>query len=142
MTTIVYHKGVIAADSRTSAEYTITNDDTDKIRKVEGVFFAFTGNCSDEPDLISAYFGRDYNKDSNVGAFIYDGNRVYISGIGQNSAFWKTDISDKSYAIGSGSDHAWTAVDMGCSAIEAVKMAMKRDVSTGGKVKTLKVVIK
>jgi hypothetical protein len=39
--------------------------------------------------------------------------------------------------LGSGSDHAMTALDMGATAAESVKMAKTRDISIGGVVRTL-----
>ena len=44
---------------------------------------------------------------------------------------------DHQYAIGSGSNNAITAMDMGATAAEAVEMAKKRDTGTGGLVRTL-----
>jgi hypothetical protein len=35
-------------------------------------------------------------------------------------------------AIGSGHKHAITALDLGCSAVEAIRMTIKRDACTGG----------
>ncbi len=40
-------------------------------------------------------------------------------------------------AIGSGSAYALAAMDMGASAEEAVRAAMKRDIYTGGTVRTI-----
>jgi len=42
---------------------------------------------------------------------------------------------DKVYSIGSGSDHALTAMDMGATAEKAVEMAMQRDICTGGRIR-------
>ncbi|GAI22667.1 unnamed protein product, partial [marine sediment metagenome] len=42
-------------------------------------------------------------------------------------------------AIGSGSAYALAAMDMGASAEEAVRAAMKRDIYTGGKVRTMRI---
>lgn len=42
-------------------------------------------------------------------------------------------------AAGSGQDHAITALDLGLSAKKAVKMAIKRNPSSGGKVRVFKV---
>lgn len=42
-------------------------------------------------------------------------------------------------AIGSGMYYALTAMDCGCSAEEAVKMAAKRDVNTGGEIRIFKI---
>lgn len=43
-----------------------------------------------------------------------------------------------SFAIGSGAKHALTAMDLGLDAKEAVKMAMKRDIYTGGRIRTFR----
>lgn len=43
------------------------------------------------------------------------------------------------YAIGSGEEYAMGAMLAGCSALEAVKIAAKLDVYTGGPVRTLTV---
>ena len=52
--------------------------------------------------------------------------------------FWKSPIpAGAIYAIGSGADHAITAMDMGASAIGAVEMAAKRDTGTGGIIRKL-----
>jgi hypothetical protein len=42
---------------------------------------------------------------------------------------------DSVYAIGCGSDHAITAMDMGATAYQAVQMAAKRDTGTGGTIR-------
>lgn len=44
---------------------------------------------------------------------------------------------DRPFAIGSGRDFALAAMDMGASAKEAVEAAAKRDVYTGGTIRTL-----
>jgi hypothetical protein len=42
-------------------------------------------------------------------------------------------------AAGSGSRFAFTAMDMGATAKQAIQMAMKRDTGTGGKIHVFKV---
>ena len=57
----------------------------------------------------------------------------YQDGVINSSLECDTTLS---YSIGSGSDHALTAMDMGGSATKAVEMAKLRDVNTGGHVRT------
>tara|TARA_R110000796_G_scaffold143647_3_gene260326 strand:- start:411 stop:617 length:207 start_codon:yes stop_codon:yes gene_type:complete len=50
---------------------------------------------------------------------------------------FKTPESLKScIALGSGADHAYTAMDCGLSAKEAVKKAAYRDCGTGGRIRS------
>lgn len=44
---------------------------------------------------------------------------------------------ERPFAIGSGRDFALAAMDMGATAKEAVEMAAKRDVYTGGTIRTV-----
>ena len=52
--------------------------------------------------------------------------------------YHKAPVGNIPYAIGSGADHAFTAMDCGCSAKEAVQMAVKRDTCTGGRIRSFK----
>ena len=59
-----------------------------------------------------------------------------MSKAGANEAFWKFEMDkNKIYSIGSGSDHALTAMDMGATAEKAVEMAAQRDICTGGRIR-------
>lgn len=125
MTTIVYRDGVIAVDSRSTAGGTITNDGRDKSRIENGVLFVTCGTAGDQDEIINAYNGDKFDNTAEIGALISDKGKVYVAGINKDDGFWKLDITDQYYSIGSGSDHAWTALDLGCTAAEAVKMAIK-----------------
>jgi len=58
---------------------------------------------------------------------------------GHREMFWLEPVALKvPRAFGSGELHALTAMDMGASAKEAVGMAAKRDIYTGGKINTFK----
>ncbi|MNI98876.1 hypothetical protein D3C73_1578140 [compost metagenome] len=48
-------------------------------------------------------------------------------------------MRDRPYAIGSGTPYAFAAMDMGASAEKAVEMAARRDTSTGGTIRTLRI---
>ncbi len=73
-----------------------------------------------------------------VSALIYDGN-LWEASFCPETGFWKAPVSPKEpRTLGSGGCYALTAMDMGATAKEAVKMAMKRDTGTGGRVRTYK----
>jgi 20S proteasome alpha/beta subunit len=137
MTTIAYKDGVIAYDSRITRGNIIDYDDYEKLVETQGVKFILTGATGDFPRLISAYFGSpEKNVDANALAF--DGETIWQVGHNDTDGLWKAAIRlDRSYAIGSGTAHALTAMDLGATAAEAVEMAKKRDTSTGGQVRLL-----
>jgi ATP-dependent protease HslVU (ClpYQ) peptidase subunit len=139
MTTIAYKDGIIAYDGRVTAGSAITYDDYDKCVEREGVRFVLSGFVCDYHRLIDAYFGEELTN-IGAGALVVDAEGVWNIGHNDGEGVWKSPvIQDKPYAIGSGSDHAYTAMDMGASAYQAVEMAMKRDSCTGGKIRTLTV---
>lgn len=56
------------------------------------------------------------------------------------AGIWKQELDPANPdAIGSGAAYALAAMDMGASAEDAVRAAMKRDIYTGGKVRAMKV---
>ena len=139
MTTIAYKDGIIAYDGRITRSHQIVYDDFDKCLDRDGVKFVCSGSTADFEGLISAYFGGEAPNCSAVALVVADGG-VWHSAVDENSGFWKAPlIMDRPYAIGSGSEYALTAMDMGASAYQAVEMAMKRDSCTGGKIRTLTV---
>ena len=139
MTTIAYKGGVIAYDSRATRGELISCDDVEKMRVVDGAHFFISGYVCLEDDFISAWFGADIkNNDENVGAIAYDKDGVWLAGLDESGLFKQKLNYDT--AIGSGTAYAITAMDMGASAKQAVKMAAKRDTNTGGKIRTFKMV--
>lgn len=140
MTTVAYKDGVVAFDSRQTAGNTILDDDFDKRRARDGVSFFISGKTGDVPKLMDAWFGAKVEGPVDVTALVVEGGELWLCSWTDGDGLWKVRLPlDKPYSIGSGQDHAWTAMDLGCTAAQAVKMAMKRDVSTGGKVRTFKI---
>ena len=74
-----------------------------------------------------------------MSAFIVDQGRVYLAGIDSEKGLLWTLEATRPAATGSGMDHAITAMDCGLSAKDAVRMAIKRDAGSGGRVRTFKV---
>lgn len=138
MTTIAYKDGVIAYDSQITSGNTITYDDYQKCHEVKGVRFFMCGKTCDYAALQDAYFGAAVTKEVDASAIVADSDGLWCVGAGVQEGFWKSPIMlDSIYAIGSGADHAITAMDMGDTAYQAVQMAAKRDTGTGGTIHTV-----
>lgn len=136
MTTIAYKDGVIACDSRVSSHGTIQYDDFDKSKCVDGVKFFFSGSLCDTDSLIKCWFGGASVKELDAWALVFDGCSLWLATHTEKDGLCKTPLMlDRPYAIGSGSTHAFTAMDMGATAEEAVHLSAKRDTATGGTVK-------
>jgi 20S proteasome alpha/beta subunit len=140
MTTIAYRDGIVAYDSRLTSDITIVDNNYNKCRIVNEVRFFFTGCASDYDRFIKAYFDES-DSDADVNVILVDNKRIYRSGTSSEHKIWKIDITNMICSIGSGCDHALTAMDLGCTAAEAVRMAKKRDTCTGGRVRVFKVKI-
>jgi len=144
MTTIAYKDGIIAYDSRATRSNTIISDKANKKEIINGVVFIYCGATCDFENFVKCYFNKEIpSSPIEVSAYVLDKNysRLYCVGIEQEDKYifkipMPFDIPD---AMGSGEAYALTAMDMGCSAKEAVKWAMKRDFNTGGKINTLNV---
>lgn len=137
MTTIVYcHKTKqIACDSRSTVGCTIESDETDKFIFLNDEMWFFCGSRADNQKLIDMH-----NEDrpvSYVECFAIVANtkgvfcRIYDT---EKNKYMPYELTC-SWAVGSGTDHALTALDMGGSVKRAVEMAIKRDCYTGGKIK-------
>lgn len=140
MTTIVYRDGVIAYDSRKTAGGTITSDCHDKHESRGGVHFFFAGSVCDREDFIAGYLSGENVRPMDCGAITIQEGSVYSSGVLDDGRIWKCPI-DKGdcYAMGSGQEFAWGAMEMGATAVEAVEAAKRRDVYSGGEVRVFEV---
>ncbi len=139
MTTIAYnHKDKeIAFDSRISRGETVISDTFRKdITNSDGVVFVLAGITSD-CYLVAECYPTAPNKDVRAYGFVIDSGVVKWITFDDNGI----NITEVEYneAAGSGQDHALTAMDLGCSAKDAVKMAIKRDVYSGGRIRVIKV---
>ncbi|WP_122863859.1 proteasome subunit beta [Pseudomonas viridiflava] len=138
MTTIAYKDGVIAYDSRQTRGGAIVSDDCLKCEIVNGVSFFLSGCVCDEQALIAAYFGTPSKDPVECSGFVVDNGKLMMVGHDDKTGIWKQPLDPANAdAIGSGSAYALAAMDMGASADEAVRAAMKRDIYTGGTVRTM-----
>jgi len=142
MTTIAYKDGIVARDSRsTDPSGFIVSDKKEKMRIRDGIIFFCTGYTSHIEKLIAVYFGEEPNSSESIdaSALVIDGDSFYVIGADENGIFKNTCEKNEMYAGGSGGDIAMGAMEMGASARAAVKIAMRRDSKTGGKIKVFKV---
>lgn len=143
MTCIAYKDGIVAVDSRMSdGNGGIAFDDCDKSRTQGGVKFFFAGDAADVEEFLEYYTTgqrRDCNP-LNLEALIAEDGQVFVAGVNEDGILWRFAVPKGEYtALGHGTPHAITAMDLGCSAKEAVRMAAKRDTTVGGRIRTHKV---
>lgn len=136
MTTIVYcHESKkIAIDSRSTVGITIESDRAEKFRRIGDEVWFFCGATADIDKLIKIH--NEEMPAFNVGcsAMVANKDGVFIRMYDQDKSRYMPYKLIDSWTMGSGADHALTALDMGASAKKAVQMAMLRDTCTGGKI--------
>ena len=145
MTTIAYKDGVIAWDSRVTAENFIVDDEYDKHVIVGDIHFFCSGSTEFMVDFCNAYAARSTTvKDMEVGAIVFEPNgRLFRAGVEEKHGqfrIWRAPIPlGRVSAMGSGHDFVLAYMDMGLSAEEAVQRVMKFDAETGGRVHTFQI---
>lgn len=141
MTTIAYKDGWLACDSLvTCGDHAV--EYAPKMHKVGGVVFAHAG------DMFAGYRIRDFLrgggdihdlkipeiKRQDFVCLVFGGGNLYYL----NSDLYLQKINScKPYAVGSGEQFALGAMYAGASAEEAVKIASKMDIRTGGRVQKI-----
>jgi ATP-dependent protease HslVU (ClpYQ) peptidase subunit len=137
MTTIVYcHKTKqIACDSRSTVGGTIETDSAEKFILADGEMWFFCGAFADFQKLIDMH--NEVRPAAKLGcsAFVATKDGIFCRGYDEEQSRYMPYKLNCSWATGSGTDHALTALDMGATAKQAVEMAIKRDVWSGGKVR-------
>ena len=136
MTTIAYKEGVVAWDSLIISNGIVIDEDFDKSMTTDdGAKLIFTGTTADFQSLFDAYCGSNIKQKLECYALVVEEERLYKIGCDEDG-LWKSPIrSDSTFALGSGNESAYTAMDMGATARGAVEMAAKRDTYTGGRVR-------
>jgi len=140
LTTIAWKDGKIAYDSRQCRGDTIMSDNVSKKHKYKNHLFFLTGSCHDFNEFMEAIVdGVHENIVYDCSGLMVDpDSAVYEVGSSDNTGSWRLDLKDiqaPCTALGSGYQYALAAMDLGCTAKEAVQQAAKRDLPTGGKIK-------
>lgn len=139
MTTIAIDHDSISADGRsTDQDGYIARDNHPKLRKENGVICAYAGSVADCEELINiVIYGDQPSRPDANGNLITIAEDVIMMHSLVDSKLNSWEVTPP-YCMGSGSQFALSALDFGSTSKEAVKYAMKRDSSTGGKIKTIK----
>lgn len=140
MTTIAYKDGVIAYDSRVTQGSVIMSDNDSKCYLREGQRFFCTGDHGGIEKMIDYYLmgltKLDQSVDGSAFVVTEDGGLCLI-GVTSDRELWCHRMQREAvYAIGSGSHFAIAFMDAGMTAVDAVKMTAKRDIYTGGKIRS------
>lgn len=137
MTTIVYdHKArQIAVDGRATSGHLINTEEAIKWAQDGDDWWFICGAVCDENQFIEYMNAKDPDtpkREIECSAFLVSAGRVYQCVIDEGKQC-KSEIN-YSDSIGSGSQWALAALDMGKTAAESVEYAKTRDTGTGGKV--------
>jgi hypothetical protein len=140
MTTIAYCKGVLAGDGRetmsgTDSSHVITDRDVKVFRLKDGRLFGGANASEDIARLYQALVKKNpLPKLDDVNGILIDlRGLVWL----YEGRIWQR-LRVYHYAIGTGSGFAIGAMDAGASAIEAVKIGIKRDPFSGGKITSVR----
>lgn len=155
MTTIVYKDGYMACDGRVSIGAFIESDNRNKIFHIPSIgYFGFCGNLS---DIVLTQRFLTENVKTNVELLERDylvGNLHFLFYPSKNLVGYKNTVyegfirhgqmaleapTERFKAIGSGLYYATTAIRTkpDISALEAVKIACKSDMCSGGKIRSV-----
>lgn len=148
MTTIAYKNGIIASDSRIVDSEAGTCGTIRKISKVDNCLIGACGNAELVAWFLNNFNGRMFNKvnhnpqtticnhrdDEFQGLIVSPRGKVFMI----EASLMPFEITTKQVAVGSGAAYAMGAMAAGKSAAEAVTIAMKFDMNSGGKVQKYK----
>lgn len=138
MTTIAYDGRYIAVDSRISCKGHVATDSYEKFADFEEWILFWSGAAHQKDLYMNIFISK--------GEFI-DEPKTWMIAYNKKTKFvYCVYVEDKKFLMdrlewidgqGSGSCYAIGAMDAGKSAVEAVKIAMKRDCATGGTIHCL-----
>lgn len=141
MTTIVYKDGVIAYDSRMTCSNGVVMDDSYQKAFFKGdISIVYCGEVGDSEEFMDSVF-NDTNPSRYLDgeALVLYGNELYCVDVSEQLLRKIPLRLDHHYAIGSGTRFALAYMDCGMNAFDAVSMACKRDIYSGGKIRTLEI---
>lgn len=133
MTTIAYDGRYIAIDSRLTCGSWISSDDFDKTIESEYSVIFWCGDLDKKDEFISAFLKNEkVTEPAKTRLFFYDKKlRKLFDVFSQDGVIVKSPITFKD-SCGSGSSHAITAMDLGASAVDSLRVTMRRCNCTGG----------
>ncbi len=140
MTTICWRDDVIASDSQFSDGNIASKGK--KLFRLGKLAIGFAGDVSDGYQLVEFLKSKDEEEEppklsddfEAIAMNMKTGKCVYF-----DKQLIQVPIADKFTAIGTGSELAIGAMEYGASAVEAVKIAILRDINSGGRVAVIRV---
>lgn len=140
MTTIAYKDGIIAYDSRISADNIIQDDDYDKYICCSDVHLFMCGSTEDFLIFAELYCNNQSpERKLEVSAIVFREGKLFKSSIEKYKdgfRIWECPLRLENHAaIGSGSNFALAFMDAGYSSYDAINATMKRDSCTGGRIR-------
>ena len=138
MTTVAYRDGVLAGDTKVTEGETVVDDKQRKVYKLrDGCLYGFAGNLEDGLRLLRA-LRKDLDAHPS-GLVEFSALLVYPDGeVGLYEGNTWVKQKGAYFAIGSGAVCALSAMDAGAGAVEAVKIGIKRDLRSGGRVMSVR----
>jgi len=137
MTTIALRNGVMAGDTQVTEGDTLVASGCRKVRRLrDGRLYGFSGDIEQGEIMLRALRkGEAPPKLRGIKAIL-----VYQDGVVSlwEGAIWIKQQHAPFFAIGNGTDFALGAMAAGADAKQAVKIAMKFDTATGGRVQTVR----
>lgn len=143
MTTIAYRSGVLASDTLYSRSGWKMGKTFRKVAKtVDGRLLGLCGDAAHASRLFDWLRLPPKKRDTDRPKLDKDSGTIVEVLPNGNARYYEHDYfhpqNDKYWAIGSGGIAALVAMDMGADAMGAIKAAMRRDDSTGGRVCAVK----
>ena len=143
MTTIACDGKNLAADGRTTTGPELIHNTTNKLVLRPGLILAFTGYAAGLRPLTAwVEAGADpaqYPPGLSDGCVVWMFSRKFKTPMIQHGNVPYFVPTPWRHAIGSGREYAMGAMDMGASAQDAIKVASRHDLSTGGKITMINV---
>ena len=142
MTTVAYKDGVIAYDGLIVAGGEKVDIEHDKRIRVGNINFFWAGALHQTDFLIESFLNQGYTapeKIKDVQAIVWDGHELWQCGFYEDGFIRYRENPKFALAIGSGGQFAVGAMEAGASAKKAVEIAAKRDLCTGGRIRTVKI---
>jgi len=144
MTTIAYKDGIVAFDSRITRGDIVLDNNYNKLLTSKGLKLVCCGalpDCHIALSILSEGLAEEVENSSTGNlefyGYLIDNSKVY-SIYFRGGCVVKLPLKDVN-ASGSGMEFALGAMEAGASAKEAVKIACKYDIRSGGRVRTTKV---
>lgn len=136
MTAIAYRDGVMAADTMMVLDEHVKLLNDVKVVSVKGHLIGISGNnCPSNEDFVKWFFGKDKGKawaaPRSFGAIVVTpDNKIEL----WDETGACTSLNEEFWAVGSGKEFAIGAMEAGATAIQAVRIAIKRCPTVSGKV--------